>query len=225
MLGNGLLALLRFPFSLEPQAAAEKANALNCTEANSWVQLPLMGAWTASGGDLAYSGFIPNVMYRPGIAHDLVVWGMSRAAWLRQDMFPEIEDHPMHQILQERVGRLLHRGIGPKEGPETTAASPLLLELQQLPTAQAIDAVAHDIQSKTMRYQEVDARELGEPGRDLLRREPDPKGLPARDGSVLRRDQPSRLLRPMPRTPEPKWSSPARCCEPRRHFQAKPCRR
>ena len=28
-----------------------------------------------SAHTIAYSGFIPNVMYRPGIAHDLVVWG------------------------------------------------------------------------------------------------------------------------------------------------------
>jgi hypothetical protein len=95
--------LLRFPFSSDPDEAAEQANTLNVQEAQSWLQVPLLGAWSADDGEIAYSGFVPNLLYQRGIVENIVIWNVGRVRWVRETLFPGMKDLPMHEILAERM--------------------------------------------------------------------------------------------------------------------------
>ncbi len=103
VLGSGLLRLLRLPIAMDDDEAAERANALNAQEAVSWTQVPLLGAWAANDGNLSHSGFIPNALYRHGIAENVVLWDMARVRWARQKLLPDEDDLPLHEIMSRRA--------------------------------------------------------------------------------------------------------------------------
>jgi hypothetical protein len=108
-LGNGLLATLQLPFGGEALAAARHAAELNHLEAASWTDFPQLGCWhTAQNRDgegPAFTLFVPNALYRPGIATNVALWFLARARWVRVQMFPNMVDTTMLQVLSKRLGR------------------------------------------------------------------------------------------------------------------------
>jgi hypothetical protein len=104
-LGNGLLAVLRLPWLMQDDQAVSQTNELNLLEAQGLTGIPLMGNWsTIPSADPnahfpAYRSFIPNLLYRPGIAENFVLWALARARWIRETKFPEIADRPLIDIL------------------------------------------------------------------------------------------------------------------------------
>lgn len=100
-LGAGLLSLLRLPVAIG-EDGAERANALNAAEADSWTGVPLLGAWSITDGGLVHGAFVPNALYRRGIAETMSLWALARARWARRVLLPDEEDRPLHEILSER---------------------------------------------------------------------------------------------------------------------------
>ena len=63
--GNGLLCLMRLPYSASPQQIAMQANHLNLYEAKAEAGAPLLGAWCSdpsSDTTLAFCTFVPNLL-------------------------------------------------------------------------------------------------------------------------------------------------------------------
>jgi hypothetical protein len=117
-LGNGLFGTLTLPFRCEAESeATEFAMQFNFMEASRWLKVgsPMIGAWCAedwsqfSGGPKfmpAFRFFIPNMMYRRGLAEHLVLYAMARANWFKEQLVPDAIDLPMYKILDERLSRL-----------------------------------------------------------------------------------------------------------------------
>jgi hypothetical protein len=106
-LGNGLLATVQLPIVLEESEIAKLANELNWMEATSWTGFPLLGCWHSKiqGEDymVAFSAFIPNVLYMPLIATNTAFWMLHRARWVKDKRFPHLIDQPMVEILKRRM--------------------------------------------------------------------------------------------------------------------------
>lgn len=87
--GSGLLLLLQVPLNSDAEYALDCAATLNNYEATEGIKSHLQGAWTVNernGGRLvvAYNGFRPDVMYRPGIIRDEFMALVMRARFLRE---------------------------------------------------------------------------------------------------------------------------------------------
>jgi hypothetical protein len=106
-LGNGLLATLQLPMVLDESEITKLANELNWMEATSWTGFPLLGCWhSKKQGEVymvAFSTFIPNVLYMPLIATNIAFWMLHRARWVKDKRFPQIFDQPMIEILKRRM--------------------------------------------------------------------------------------------------------------------------
>jgi hypothetical protein len=106
-LGNGLLATLQLPVIADALTMAKLANELNYMEANFWTGFPLIGCWhSRMAGDnvgIAFTTFIPNVLYQPGIATNVAFWMLHRARWVRSARYPDLVDLPMIEILRRRM--------------------------------------------------------------------------------------------------------------------------
>jgi hypothetical protein len=109
-LGNGLLAILKIPLLSELERANEFCIELNYAEAQLWKGSAFIGNWCANetlqggrGFGPAFSCFIPNFVYRPGIAENLVLYAINRAQWVRRMWLPDAIDLPMHEILSKRL--------------------------------------------------------------------------------------------------------------------------
>jgi hypothetical protein len=71
--------------------------------------MPLMGGWIAAQLKenqprfaLVYRSFIPNLLYRPGLAKILVGDAVLRAQWARGFLLPNSLDIPLPEILETR---------------------------------------------------------------------------------------------------------------------------
>lgn len=109
-LGSGLLFFLRLPYAYTYDEAIERAAHLNFQEARLWskIRMPFLGNWTAVEGQedtfwLAYTSFIPNLIYQGGLAENVLLWGMGRARWVREMIEPDAVDMPMPEILMKRL--------------------------------------------------------------------------------------------------------------------------
>ena len=114
-LGNGLLAILKIPLLSELEGANDFSIKLNYAEALLWYEYapPLIGNWCANEGRVqgeerpsfgpAFSSFIPNLLYQPGLAENVVLFALNRARWVRQFWLPNANDLPMHEILSKRL--------------------------------------------------------------------------------------------------------------------------
>jgi hypothetical protein len=110
-LGNGLLATLQMPFFGQDSEIASECAWLNFLESVSWTNVPVFGCWhpheygpEEGQVDLAFTSFVPNAHYRLGLATHVALWMISRAWWLRQTRWPDLEDKTMMEIMQGRVG-------------------------------------------------------------------------------------------------------------------------
>jgi hypothetical protein len=109
-LGNGLLAILKIPLLSEPERANEFCIELNYLEERVWQGPAFIGNWCANetlqggrGFGPAFSCFMPNLVYRPGLAENLVLYAIRRAQWVRHTWLPHTIDLPMHEILSKRL--------------------------------------------------------------------------------------------------------------------------
>jgi hypothetical protein len=108
-LGHGLLVTLQLPYFGDLLTIATAAAQLNFMEAMSWTDFPQLGCWHAHqhrpGQDgLAFALFMPNVLYRPVLATNIGIWFLRRARWAREQMFPDLQDLAMIDILHRRYG-------------------------------------------------------------------------------------------------------------------------
>jgi hypothetical protein len=112
-LGNGLLAVLQLPVHGTINAMAKIAAELNFREARSWTGFPLLGCWSVTEKDqseekrLAFGLFVPNALYRSGLATLIAHWFVDRARWARQERFPELPDVSMSDIIERQYGHLM----------------------------------------------------------------------------------------------------------------------
>ena len=108
-LGSGLLTTLQLPIGRETLAAARLVAELNYLEAASWTDFPQLGCWhLARNRDRegpAFTLFMPNALYRPGLATNIAFWFLARARWARVQMFPDMGDATMLDVLTWRLGR------------------------------------------------------------------------------------------------------------------------
>jgi hypothetical protein len=110
-LGNGLLATLQLPVWLEDSMSME-SNWYNLLEMISFNYTPLMGSWVMHSMSedqnvVAYSSFIPNLLFQPGLATNMALWMIGRARWARETHFPDMVDEPLEEILRKR-----YEGLG-----------------------------------------------------------------------------------------------------------------
>lgn len=107
-LGNGLLATLQLPISGDGATMAKQVAELNFLEAISWTNFPQLGCWHTNQNrgteeGLAFSLFVPNALYVPGSATRIAVWLFQRARWVREQMYPQMVDLTMLEILNSRA--------------------------------------------------------------------------------------------------------------------------
>ena len=82
---------------------------MNFAEAFSWTGFPQLGCWhmaeNGSGQEsLAFSCFMPNALHQPGLASHIAFWFLRRARWAREQMFPDLQDAAMIDVLKRRFG-------------------------------------------------------------------------------------------------------------------------
>jgi hypothetical protein len=73
--GNGLLCIMRVPYSADPIDIAERANMLNLLESAAERPTPLLGAWCpepSSDRDLAFCLFVPNLLAHLVLVENLI---------------------------------------------------------------------------------------------------------------------------------------------------------
>lgn len=85
-IGNGLSYRLHLPGPISPDEAEKISALLNREEAHGVALTTHYGAWCwdtwpTVGQALAYQAFIPNTIYRPGIAQDAAMSLIKRAQW------------------------------------------------------------------------------------------------------------------------------------------------
>jgi hypothetical protein len=105
-LGSGLLATLQIPLFSDAAEIADECAFWNFFEATSWTGFPLLGCWhpnASRGMEVpAFTTFVPNALYQPGLATNLALWMLDRARWVRQTRWPDLEDKPIVDILEDR---------------------------------------------------------------------------------------------------------------------------
>jgi hypothetical protein len=88
--GNGALIVMQLPISPGADEAPVLANELNAVEAKGDLSAPLLGAWcpdvmSKDGNGLAFCCFLPNLIARPGLLENQIVYQAARAQFaLRQ---------------------------------------------------------------------------------------------------------------------------------------------
>jgi hypothetical protein len=129
-LGHGLLANLRLPYSSDNLSTAKDAAMLNLRESAGWTDFPLLGCWHSNkvrddDHELAFSLFIPNALYQPGLATHVALWFLERARWARETLYPEAPNKTMVEIWKSRFAKSLRsagRSFG-FSGPRGGAAA------------------------------------------------------------------------------------------------------
>jgi hypothetical protein len=108
-LGNGLTVRLNLPISVTPDDADRIAASLNAQEAAGSATTTHYGAWCwdtwpATGLCLAYQAFIPNALYRPGIAQDVAYSFIKRAQWADRVLNQKPSTASVWKTLAKRFG-------------------------------------------------------------------------------------------------------------------------
>ena len=110
ILGNGLLLVVKLPNLVPQNEASSEANNLNFWESCAWTnaRAPFLGNWCSAEVleeqyCVAYTSFLPNLLYQPGLAENAALWGLSRVRCVRETFYPDLVDVPMYEILKERL--------------------------------------------------------------------------------------------------------------------------
>jgi hypothetical protein len=108
-LGSGLIASLHWPFTGQEAEITNQCTWLNLLESTCWSEVPQVGGWfpqdLGNGVFRACSQFfVPNALYRPGLAANIALWQLCRARWVKLVLCPDLKDLTMAEILAERYG-------------------------------------------------------------------------------------------------------------------------
>lgn len=80
--GNGLLCIMRLPYSADPQQIAEQANYLNLVESRGDTGTLLLGAWCpdpSSDTTLVFCQFVPNLLAERVLVENLISYMSSHS--------------------------------------------------------------------------------------------------------------------------------------------------
>jgi hypothetical protein len=110
-LGAGLLATLELPFWEDQAAATDTCMWLNFFESVLWSDAPQLGGWhvreTGKGSfGIASASFFPNALYKDGLATNIALWQLGRARWAKQQLWPDLVDLTMMEVLTKRLTNL-----------------------------------------------------------------------------------------------------------------------
>jgi hypothetical protein len=94
-LGHGLTVTLQLPVVDDQLVIATTVARLNFGEHASW---------TGSRHGVAFTLFMPNALYRPGLATNIAFWFVARARWAREQLLPDEKDVRMIDVLEQRYG-------------------------------------------------------------------------------------------------------------------------
>jgi hypothetical protein len=105
-LGHGLLVTLHLPIWVDDFLSTEPS-AFNALESSRFTCVPLLGSWAThqisdDQNCMAYSMFIPNALYMPGLVMNLALWMHGRAEWVKSEFFADSEDTPLNEVLEKR---------------------------------------------------------------------------------------------------------------------------
>ncbi|OBB45429.1 hypothetical protein [Mycobacterium sp. 852002-51961_SCH5331710] len=89
--GNGALTVMQLPISPGSEHAAALANELNLIESQGDLRAPLLGAWcpdifSKDGNGLAFCSFLPNLIARPGLLENQMVYQGARARFALEQL-------------------------------------------------------------------------------------------------------------------------------------------
>ena len=106
-LGSGLLSAIQLPCFDTFEATAGTCMWLNFLASRSWTDAPVLASWhpkEIQPGKFAPACgvHIPNALYAPLIATNIVLWSLGLVRWVRQAFWPDLEDRPMDEILAAR---------------------------------------------------------------------------------------------------------------------------
>lgn len=106
-LGHGLLMTIQLPWFDEKLEIARQTAELNYYETVRWTDFPQLGCWhSAEGRDsehgVAFSLFLPNAVFKPGLITNLAFWAVARAQLVKRIKFPEIKSASMNEIMKRR---------------------------------------------------------------------------------------------------------------------------
>jgi hypothetical protein len=110
--GAGIRIRTRLPLPLTEDEAADHANAFNLAEARGASETTHYGAWCWDSwgpGDvtLAYQVFIPNMLYRVGIAQDIALSMLKRARWVDWGVHGQESRTDARRLMLDRCAELL----------------------------------------------------------------------------------------------------------------------
>jgi hypothetical protein len=80
--GNGLSTRLYLPLDLPEDLACHLCTVLNLLETREFTRSCLIGSWGREDGGLAFIGFVPNILYNPGMVANLALAARARTAWV-----------------------------------------------------------------------------------------------------------------------------------------------
>lgn len=105
--GNGALMVVRLPVSPNPDEAVFLANELNLAESRGDWSAPLLGAWcpdamSDDGRGLAFSCFLPNLLARPGLLENQVVYQGGRVRFALEQL-ARLRGQTVEQIADEQA--------------------------------------------------------------------------------------------------------------------------
>jgi hypothetical protein len=108
--GNGLLTTIQLPIFDSAAETEQTCIWLNFMSTRSWTGSLIAGSWhpRQSRGDLfspAYGTFVPNAMYREGLATRYALWSISLVRWAQSTFWNHLENAKMIDILTARYGR------------------------------------------------------------------------------------------------------------------------
>lgn len=107
MMGAGLLVGLQLPFFGSFDEISAFCERLGHEQARRYTGAPLLGTWLPKEAqpDLycpANACFIPNLLYKRGLATNLALWQLTHARWVRSTFWPDAEDDRISAILERR---------------------------------------------------------------------------------------------------------------------------
>ena len=110
-LGNGLLMTIQLPWFDDKLEIARQTAELNYYETVYWTSFPQLGCWhSAQGRDnedgVAFSLFLPNAVFRPGLITNLAFWAVARAQLVKNIKFPDVKSATMNDIMKKRFDKM-----------------------------------------------------------------------------------------------------------------------
>lgn len=107
MMGAGLLVGLQLPFFGKFDEIAAFCERIGHVQASSYTGAPLLGTWLPKEVQPelycpANACFVPNLLYKRGLATNLALWQLTQARWARSTFWPDACDDSITAIMERR---------------------------------------------------------------------------------------------------------------------------